>query len=37
MHTLFWLENLNGRGDLGNVSTSKRTILKCIFIGGAWV
>ena len=27
MHTLFCLENLNGKGNLGNLSTSKRTIL----------
>jgi hypothetical protein len=34
---LFWLENLNGRGNLGNVNISRRTLLKCMFIGGAWV
>jgi hypothetical protein len=37
MHMLFWLENLNGRGNLGNLSISRRTLLKCMFIGGAWV
>jgi hypothetical protein len=37
MNTLFWLENLNGRGNLGNLSISRRTLLKCMFIGDAWV